>query len=687
MFDKRLKLYHQVLDNIADGVYFVSVKRKIVFWNKGAEAITGYTSAEAVGRACYDDFLNHEDEKGHALCDSGCPITLVPETKKPLQRNLFLRRKDGSKVLVEEHISPLYSSGKLDGVIITFRDISLFTGLRPFQLMTQKMERLLPICGWCKKIRNDHDVWQQLEAFFSDQGMGEFTHSMCPDCAEKIFSKKIYLESYQSICKAISASLSLDEVLELIVTNVVKVMNVKASLLRLLNKDTNQLELAAYHGLSQSYADKGPVAYDASIDDALAGKSVSVYDITADKTAKYHKEAEREGIRSILSIPLRFKNEVIGVLRMYTAEPVEYSEEDLKFVTAIAEQAAIAIMNARVFEKMVSTEREYLNVFQAVTRAASSTLDVNEIIHLIVRKIPEVMNLKAATIRLLDDTGQKLRLVASYGLSEKYLNRGPVDTEENIIEALNEKPVAIYDVSTDTRLRYRKEAAEEGIKSMLTLPVMAKGRVIGILRLLTGWPRNFTSEEISFAASLAEQCGTAIENARMYERQYREVRYLKTMEEISKAISSTLEINEVLQMIVKKIPLIMNTKAATIRLLDPSGRKLELAAASGLSEKYLNRGPVDAEESISFALEGKPLAIYDVTVDPRIVYRDEAREEGIKSMLVVPIVVRKKVIGIMRLLTDEYRNFSQDEIDFSVALAEQGGIAIENARMYEKIKE
>ncbi len=117
------------------------------------------------------------------------------------------------------------------------------------------------------------------------------------------------------------------------------------------------------------------------------------------------------------------------------------------------------------------------------------------------------------------------------------------------------------------------------------------------------------------------------------------------------------------------------------------GSKLELAASSGLSEKYLNRGPVDAEESISFALEGRPLAIYDVTTDPRIVYRDEAKEEGIKSMLVVPIVVRNKVIGIMRLLTDEYRNFSQDEIDFAVALAEQGGIAIENARMYEKIKE
>ena len=686
MFDKKLKLYHRILNNVADGIYFISNDRKIAFWNKGAEGITGYNSDEMTGQNCYCELLNHEDEKGNTLCDSGCPLIAGTDNRKPIQRNLFLRKKDGGKVLVEEHISPLYRDGKFLGVIITFRDISLFKGLRAFQLRTQKMDRLIPICGWCKKIRKDTDTWEQLESFLTEEGFGDFTHSMCPLCAEKIFSKKLYMESYQNICKAISTSLSLDEVLKLIVTNVVKVMNVKASLLRLLNKEKNRLELAAYHGLSQSYANKGPVEYDASIDDALAGKPVSIYDITADKNARYRKEAEREGIRSILSIPLRLKDEVIGVLRMYTAEPVEYSDEDLKFMAAIAEQAAIAIMNARIFEKTVSKEKEFLNVFEAVTKAVSSTLNVNEILDMIVNKIPEVMNLKAATIRLLDDTGKKLKLVAAYGLSEKYLNRGPVDTEENIIEALNEKPVAIYDVATDKRLMYRKEAEEEGIKSMLTLPVIAKGKVIGILRLLTGWPRNFINEEIAFAASLAAQCGTAIENARMYERQYREIKYLKAIQEVSKTISSTLDIREVLDMIVKKIPSIMNTKAATIRLLDSTGKKLELVASQGLSEKYLNRGPVDAEDSISFALEGKPVAIYDATTDPRIVYRDEAKEEGIKSILVVPIVVRGNIIGIMRLLTDENRDFSQDEIDFAVALAEQGGIAIENARMYERIK-
>lgn len=381
--------------------------------------------------------------------------------------------------------------------------------------MTDKS--LIPICSWCKKIRVDDTLWESIDQYLTDIGFGVFTHGMCPVCAEKIFEKRVYLESYQNICKAISSSLSLQEVLNLVVTNVVRVMNVKASMLRLLDKATNKLEIASYHGLSKAYADKGPVVSDASIEDALAGKAVSVYDIRSDPKAPYGKEAEQEGIRSILSVPLRIREEVMGVLRMYTSEPVKYTDEDLRFVTAIAEQAAIAINNARLFEKTVSKEKQYLRVFEEVTKAVSSTLDPREVLDLIVRKLPAVMNLKAATIRLLDKTGKKLHLAAAHGLSEEYLGRGPVDSEINVREALRLRPVAIYDVSGDKRINYPKEAEKEGIRSMLTLPVVARGKLIGVLRLLTDTPRHFNDEEIRFTSSLAEVCGIAIDNARLYD--------------------------------------------------------------------------------------------------------------------------------------------------------------------------
>jgi len=544
---------------------------------------------------------------------------------------------------------------------------------------------LIPICGWCKKIRTTQEKWEDVEVYLTKRGFGEFTHSICPVCAEKIFSKRVYLESYQNICKAISTSLALDEVLNLIVTNVVKVMNVKASSVRLLNRETMQLELAAYYGLSGRYVNKGPVDYDGSIVDALAGKPVSIYDITADESSKYREEALAEGIRSILSIPMRFGEEIIGVLRMYTAEPTEYSGEDLKFVAAIAEQAAIAIANARVFEKTLSKEKEYLRVFQKVTRAVSSSLKFKEVLDMIVKTLPEVMDLKAATIRLLDKSGECLELVAAHGLSERYLGRGPVDMEENIREALHEKPVAIADVSTDPRVYYRKEAEEEGIKSMLTLPIIARGRVIGILRLLTARVRQFARQDVDFAAALAEQCGTAIEHARMYERQYEEAKYLKALQDISKAASSLLDAQEVMDLIVRRIAEAMNTDAATIRLLDAHRKKLELVAAYGLSEEYLKRGPVDDEKNVADALKGKPVALYDVTTDPRIVYRKEAEEEGIRSMLVIPMIFRGSVIGVLRALTKKaHRTFHNDEIEFATALAEQAAAVIEYAKAFSR---
>ncbi|HAM52656.1 MAG TPA: hypothetical protein DCP92_18895 [Nitrospiraceae bacterium] len=546
-------------------------------------------------------------------------------------------------------------------------------------------ERLIPICGWCKKVRTERQAWEEIEVYFTRTGLGEFTHSICPVCAEKIFSKRIYLESYQNICKAISMSLSLTEVLNLIVTNVVKVMNVKASSLRLLNKDTNQLELVASHGLSNKYANKGPVVYDGSIVDALAGKAVSIYDITDDASAQYRDQAIEEGIRSILSIPLRFGEEVIGVLRMYTLEPVEYSGEELKFVTAIAEQAAVAIVNARVFEKTVSKEKEYLRVFQQVTRAVSASLQLKEVLDLIVRTLPEVMNLKAATIRLIDETGKRLELAAAHGLSERYLQRGPVDMEENIREALQEKPVAMYDVSSDPKVYYQKEAEDEGIKSMLTLPIVVRGKIIGILRLLTAQPRYFSQQDMDFASALAEQCGTAIENARMYERQYKEARFLNALQDIAKAVSSTLSVQEITDLIIRRIANAMNTDAATIRLLDLSGKRLELFASHGLSEGYLNKGPVDAQKSVAEAMHGTPIEIYDVPTDARIVYKKESMEEGIRSMLVVPMLFRGAVIGVLRIITKEHRIFHSDEIEFATALAEQAAIAIEYARAFSSI--
>jgi PAS domain S-box-containing protein len=687
IFGTKNSLYRKILDQMDVGVYLVDPDRRIVFWNEAAASLTGISADDAMGMVFEKMTLPYEDEKGNLLEPYEYTVPLAFQKMETVRKSFFINRPDGGRIPVEETAVPVIEHASVNSVIATIRDMTGALTATEQRLKTELKERLIPICGWCKKIRNDENYWEQIETYLTNEGFGVFTHGMCPSCAEKIFEKKVYLESYQNICKSISASISLQEVLELIVSNVVKVMNVKASLLRLLNEETRELELAAYYGLSERYANKGPVSYDASIDDALAGKSVSVYDITEHEDSPYYKEAIEEGIRSILSIPMKFENRIIGVLRMYTSEPVKYTDEDLQFMNAIAEQGAIAIVNARRFETAVSNEKEYLRVFEEITKAVSSSLNVEEVFNIIVRKIPEVMSLKGCSLRLLNKETKELELVAYHGLSENYVNKGPVGYDASIDDALAGKTVSEYDISEHTDSVYYNEAVREGIRTILSIPMRFRGEVVGVLRLYATKPRKYKDEDLRFMSAIAEQTAIALFNAKQFETEIsREKEYLAMFRDVTKAVSSSLRAKEVLDMIVRKIPEVMRLKAATVRLLDPAGRRLTLVASWGLSEQYLNKGPVDAERNVIEALKERPVAIYDVTSDERIKYKEEAREEGIKSMLTLPIVARSKVLGILRLLTSEHRKFSQQEIDFAASLAEQCGVAIENAMMYERSK-
>jgi signal transduction protein with GAF and PtsI domain len=335
---------------------------------------------------------------------------------------------------------------------------------------------------------------------------------------------------------------------------------------------------------------------------------------------------------------------------------------------------------------MEPQEKGYFDSFLAVVKAVNSTLDRQEVLDLLVSNVTRVMDLKASAIRLLDEKQRTLELVASHGLSEKYLNKGPVDADRSIADAMEGKTISVYQVTEDPRAQYPKEAEEEGIASIVSLPLRTRGRVIGVMRLYTPEPREFSEEEINSAEALAETGAIAIENARMYEKIKRDYETLMSFREAVKAVNSTLDLRAVLNVLIKNMVQALQLKASAIRFLDPRERTLELVASHGLSEKYLNKGPVDADKSISDAVEGKTISVYNVIEDPRAQYPKEAEEEGIASIISVPLRIKGRVIGVMRLYTPEPREFSEEEINSAEVLAETGAIAIENAKMYERIK-
>lgn len=178
-------------------------------------------------------------------------------------------------------------------------------------------------------------------------------------------SHKDYYNALHQAALTISSSLELDQVLQSVVKSITEAMQVKACVLRLLNSRTGQLELSAGYGLSKGYLAKGPVDVEHSpIDsEAMCGSPVIIPDISIDQRFQYLEAAKKEGIVSVLCVPLEVHGEAIGVMRVYTSQVVTFHKDDIQFLTILARLSALAIDNARLYDNL---KRSYDGVMDAL---------------------------------------------------------------------------------------------------------------------------------------------------------------------------------------------------------------------------------------------------------------------------------------------------------------------------------
>ena len=167
----------------------------------------------------------------------------------------------------------------------------------------------------------------------------------------------------------------------------------------------------------------------------------------------------------------------------------------------------------------MSKKRLY-EIFYEVSRTVNSSLDPSEVLNRIAEQVTRAMEVKGCFIRLLDRSGKVLKPAAHYGLSERYAKKGVVEVSKSGLdrEAFTGKVVQIADAGTDARFQYGKEAAAEGLASVLVAPMFVEGsRPIGVLRVYTDTRREFNPEETDFLQAIANISAIAIENARMHQ--------------------------------------------------------------------------------------------------------------------------------------------------------------------------
>ncbi len=164
-----------------------------------------------------------------------------------------------------------------------------------------------------------------------------------------------------------------------------------------------------------------------------------------------------------------------------------------------------------------------------ITNSISHSRDPEEVVVMTVESIAHALDVKGCSMFLVNNRSNELEIAGSYGLSQEYLNKGPVSALHSIAESLNEGPVAISDVQDDPRIQYPDAARKEGIASILSVPMSVGGKTIGALRVYTQEPAEFDMDDVNFVQAVAHMAGMAIDMGRLYKGMKESIEILKTM--------------------------------------------------------------------------------------------------------------------------------------------------------------
>ncbi len=164
--------------------------------------------------------------------------------------------------------------------------------------------------------------------------------------------------------------------------------------------------------------------------------------------------------------------------------------------------------------------------------------------------------------------------------------------------------------------------------------------------------------------------------------------YFEALYEVARAVNASLEPSDVLKTVVQSVARALKVKASGLRILDRQGKRLLMGAYHGLSEGYIRKGPVTVAESglDRKALSGMTISLKDIQNNPDFQYPERAQAEGLHSLLVVPLMVEGRAVGVLRAYSGEEREFSADEIKFLEAAANLAAIALENSRLHAALK-
>ncbi len=339
------------------------------------------------------------------------------------------------------------------------------------------------------------------------------------------------------------------------------------------------------------------------------------------------------------------------------------------------------ITRQREMEQEVKAHAGRLAVINEIANAVNLSLNIEDIFGVAADEVRHLVPFDRLTIALLDDDTTDVEIVA---VSQGAKRQTAPFTRDAVSWAFRRPRAWAHGGDEPPPHLVQGLLAEAGMRSIATLPLLSKERVIGSMNLGRFQPRSFTAQELQILDPVARHVAIALDNARLIEDVRRRNKEFTSLLDVSRGIVARLDLGELLPLVVRSVNRIMGTHFCVLLLRN--GDMLRLAAQEGLEPEVVKAFlSVRVGESLSgrVAQQGRALAVEDMRKDPRAKFTDVTNRFGYRSYLCVPLLHGRDVLGTLEVVTKEVRHFSQEEQELMGAFAAQAAVAIANARLFD----
>jgi len=486
--------------------------------------------------------------------------------------------------------------------------------------------------------------------------------------------------------QALASTLDLDQVLATVLEEVRRLLDVTACSIWLIEPETGELVCLQVATPRDEIVRGWRLALGQGICGwvALHGESLVVSDAWSDE--RYFKGVDKQtglGLRSILTTPLRVKEDVIGVLQVLDTGVGRFDETDLELLEPLVASAAIAIENARLYEE-ARQRVAGLEALQRTSLQLSSTLELSAVLDTIAESSLSLVGGTDCHIYLYDATSDTFTFGAALwenGRQEAALEK----PRRNGLTATvaREGRVIVINDTTHHPLYTTPEAHKWGVQAIAGFPLKRAGRVLGVFNIAFLTPHTFGEEELRMLGLLADQAASAIENARLYEETTRRLAQTEALREMMLAAASTLDFDQVLNRTMDVLASTLDVEYLDFMLPKDGGKFMEShPSIRGFTPPSGGAFCFPTEQCVTGRVyrTGQPMIIPDV----RGVAGYAVTEEQMRSELAVPVKVSDEVVAVLNLESSKLDAFGEEDLAFYTAVAGQLGVAMENARLYKQ---